>query len=304
MPIPFVTTGIVRLTRTRLFANASKSKSKSRPIYSATILLPKSDTETWKNIKIALADTVEIALAKNWRDVYLEHIIMPIKDGDEKKSAPYNSEHAGNMLITTSSFTLPDIVDMYLRPITNQAEIYDGVYVHAVLQFYPYIAEGKPGISCFLRAVMKVADGERIKWNLSLAQRAFINVVSDIKKGSSVVQKFQERLAHKTPVPTAQPPPPPKVTAEEVKESDESEFGITIQNESSEVSPWDDERYKDMLATLKNRALTFEEFRKIAVLKPETPASENGTILPACKNGTSEDMQHDTKPDKTIPCDT
>jgi len=305
MPVPFVTTGIVRLTHTRLFANASKTKNTRRLCYSASVLLPKSDTETWQNIKNALADTVEIALAKNWRNAYLEHIAMPIKDGDERKGMPFNPEYTGHMLITTSGFSLPDIVDMYLKPITNyQAEIYDGVYVHAVLQFYPYLEKGKPGIRCFLRAIMKVADGERIKWNLSLAQRAFATVVSDMKKGNATVPNFHGRLATKAPAPAARPPSPPKVDARETTEDDDSEFGITIQNEGGEASPWDDERYQDMLASLKNRALTFEEFKKMAVQKPENPASENVTILPACKNVTTEDANHDPEPDKAVPCDT
>jgi len=252
-----------------------------------------------------LADTVEIALAKNWRDAYLEHIAMPIKDGDERKGMPLHSEYTGQMLITTSGFSLPDIVDMYLKPITNyQTEIYDGVYVHAVLQFYPYLERGKPGIRCFLRAIMKVADGERIKWNLSLAQRAFASVVSDMKNGNIVVPKFQGRYINKVPTPTAQPKPPPRVVTNETKAIDDSEFGITMQSESSEISPWDDERYQDMLASLKNRALTFDEFKKMAVLKPENPANENVINLPACKKVTPEDAQHDTEPDKAVSCDT
>lgn len=136
---------------------------------------------------------------------------------------------------------------------------------------------------------MKVADGQRIKWNLSLAQRAFSNIVSDMNKGGSAVQKFQERLAQKRPPPTVQPPHTPITKPVDVNESDESEFGITIQNESNAVSPWDDERYKDMLDTLKNRALTFDEFRKLAALNPEASANDNVTNLPAWENGIKED---------------
>lgn len=248
MPLPFVTTGIVRLSRTRLFHENPDDNRRQR--YTAAILLPKSDVATWCDIKNAIADAMILGLNKKWRDLYAENIVMPIKDGDGVtiKGAAFGSECAGNMVIMTSSFIMPDMVDIYMRPISNQHEIYAGVYAHTLLQFYPYINDGVPGISCILRAIMKVADGERIEWNRSLAQYAFSNVVADMKKSGSVKPSFQKEVNNANVLQPARAQP-----------------DIEFQRErSDDIVPWEDERYKDILNTMRNRVISLDELKKLA----------------------------------------
>ena len=270
MPLPFVTTGIVRLTRIRLFNEELSGNRKKR--YYAVVLLPKNDTATWQLIMNSIADTVKIALDNNWRDLFLEHIAMPIKDGDGPTitGATFGPECAGHMVINTFSFVVPDMVDMYLRPIADPTDdIYDGIYAHVLLQFFPQISNGVPGISCVLRAIMKVADGERILWNRSPAQRAFSEIVNSFKhKGqqlhqfhnwhSSGVMTHSQSITHKKQVTQDLTLIPPKADI-----NDNTPFEPELQTENAASSPWDDEKYKEMLETMKNRALSFDEFKEL-----------------------------------------
>ena len=148
--------------------------------YKASLLLPKNDALTWRNINDAIADAIGGALKKKWSGIFLESINMPIKDGDGTlaNGAPFNPECAGHYVIFAHCSETPDIVDMDLQPITDTDEIYDGIFAHCSITFFAYLSSvGTPSIGCILGPIMKVADGDYIPYHLSPVEKAFSGIV-------------------------------------------------------------------------------------------------------------------------------
>jgi len=86
------------------------------------------------------------------------------KDGNEIKNAegePYNG-YAGKIVITAKAKEkfAPKVFDRYGEPL-NEADMYGGCYVQALLIARPYDYAGNRGVSFKLSQVIKVKDGER-----------------------------------------------------------------------------------------------------------------------------------------------
>jgi len=234
-----ITTGIVRMTKMRLFPSATNNSIRK---YKATILLPKNDTITRQKINIAISDAVGQALQRNWRDISLEEISTPIRDGDglRNNGSPYGRECADHFMIFASSQTKPDVVDMHFKPINDINEIYNGMYAYTSLTFHPYIlGDGKPCIGCALGPVMKIADGAYIPDELNIVHRAF----SDI--------------------PGLQVPilAPPKIRSNKHPES------APIQKDSVQIEhdspPAIDENLQSAMDAMKDQKLSISEFKSL-----------------------------------------
>ena len=135
----------VRLSYVR-FDKATSRNPNQEPKYSCTILLPKSDAAQKQAIDAA------------------------IEAGKE-----YGAEAKGHWVFTAS---LPeskgpvDVVDLGRNPIMNQSEIYSGMFVNVLVNFYFYANESM-GIGAGLGPVQKVADGEPLGGKLPSADDVF-----------------------------------------------------------------------------------------------------------------------------------
>lgn len=132
------------------------------PKYSATLLIPKSDTDTINKIRAAIAEAREAFCAKNGANALPAKPTNTVHDGDglRESGEPYGEECRGCYVLTVSSKTKPVVVDSARNPILDATELYSGCYGRACINFYGYSRNGKKGISAGLNSLQKLYDGE------------------------------------------------------------------------------------------------------------------------------------------------
>ena len=141
-----VLTGEVRIARINM----------DGPVYTATLLIPKTDAATYRDIATAIM-TAAIEGAIDHDAAY-----PPIYDGDVP-TVPLGEVAKGCWVLYASAKTKPQAVHQN-DPATELApsDIYTGMYARALLTCYEYNATGIRGIGCFLGSIIKTRDGERI----------------------------------------------------------------------------------------------------------------------------------------------
>lgn len=167
-------TGEVRLSYVHLNEpQAYKNSPGAKPKYSATLLIPKSDTETKKQIDDAIKAAYEAGVQNKWEGSRPAMISPLIYDGDgaRRNGRPFGAECRGCWVITASSGRKPGVCDISNPsvPLLPQ-DIYSGMYARVTLTFYNP-AQGNP-VACSLDNVFKTRDGETLSVGPSLAQDA------------------------------------------------------------------------------------------------------------------------------------
>lgn len=150
-----VTTGKVRLSYAHLFE--PHAIEGNDPKYSVSVLIPKTDTETLKAIKEAVAEAKELGKGKFGGKVPA-NLKTPLRDGDEER--PDDEAYVGCYFLNASSKNKPGVVDLSVQPVLDATEVYSGCYGRLTLNFYAYSASGNKGIAAGLGNVQKLADGE------------------------------------------------------------------------------------------------------------------------------------------------
>lgn len=145
-----------------LNVNAPKSINGSAPKYSASLIIPKSDTVTIQKIKNAIRAAYEEGEAKlkgNGRSVPpLDTLKTPLRDGDRER--PDDEAYANSYFINANSNTKPGVVDANNNIILDTSELYSGIYGRASISFYAFNRNGNRGIACGLNALQKLRDGD------------------------------------------------------------------------------------------------------------------------------------------------
>lgn len=158
----FVVTGKSRLSYVHLFqpfANANGGEAK----YSATVLVPKTDTATKQRMDAAIDAAKRLGANKSWNGVAPPIVAIPVYDGDGVRPSdgmPFGDECKGHWVFTASSKQPPQVVDAQCQTIIDQSQVYSGMYGRVSITFYPYNFSGKKGIGCGLNNVQKLEDGE------------------------------------------------------------------------------------------------------------------------------------------------
>lgn len=158
-----VITGVCRFSY--LYAlNPHTVEDGQTPRYSVSIIIPKSDTATIAKIKAAILAAYEDGesklTGKGKKCPKLETLKLPLRDGDEER--PEDEIYKDSYFINASNIHKPGIVDKFCKPITDENEIYSGMYGRASVVFYAFNKAGNKGIACGLNNLMKTADGERL----------------------------------------------------------------------------------------------------------------------------------------------
>lgn len=158
-----VVTGEVRLSYVNLFT--PKANDKGTDVWSALLLIPKSDRATL----VALKNAAEAALAagiangKLKAGTSLKNAWGTLKDGDERDDLDEKPEYAGNYYMNVNSYRPPGIVDAQVRPILDSTEVYSGCFAKVSINAYAYNYENtKRGITFGLNHVQKVRDGDSL----------------------------------------------------------------------------------------------------------------------------------------------
>ena len=157
-----VITGVCRLSYANIWQ--AKSINGGAPKYSASVLIPKSDTKTLAKVKAAIQAAYEEGEGKlkgNGKTApSLVSLKTPLRDGDTER--PDDEAYAGHWFINANSNTAPGVVDANREPIYDTSEIYSGVYARVSLSFYAFNSNGNRGIACALQNIQKVRDGEAL----------------------------------------------------------------------------------------------------------------------------------------------
>ena len=151
-----VVTGKVRLSYAHVWEPVSINDSK--PKYSVSLVIPKSDKETIKKINAAVDAAIEEGIAKfGGKKPNKAAIKLPLRDGDVERD---DEAYANSYFINANSTTAPQIVDQKVQPILDRGEVYSGCYARASINFYAFNSNGNKGIACGLGNIQKVRDGE------------------------------------------------------------------------------------------------------------------------------------------------
>lgn len=153
-----VVTGVVRLSYSHLFEPYAQNPNDDAK-YSTVILIPKSDKATLRKIAAAIEVAKENGKAK-WGGKIPSNVSLTLHDGDEEADLERNPEYEGHMYMTVQSKTKPGLVDQDVNPIMDSTELYSGAYARVSINAFPYLYNGKKGISFGLNHVQKVRDGE------------------------------------------------------------------------------------------------------------------------------------------------
>lgn len=152
-----VITGKCRLSYEHIWEAASMDGN-SEPKYSASVIIPKSDTATLRKIEAAVEAAVQQGIKDKWKGKKPVNLKLPLRDGDTER--PDDEAYAGGMFVNASSKRQPGIVDMTRQEIIDRDEVYSGCYCRFSLNFYPFSVNGNNGVAVGLNGVQLVADGE------------------------------------------------------------------------------------------------------------------------------------------------
>lgn len=169
-----VLTGEVRLSYVHLVTPyANPSQPNAKPKYSATLLIPKTDTATKADIEAAMQAAIAEAVNKKWRGVRPPVVKLPLWDGDgvRQNGMPFGDECKGHWVMTASSENnKPQVVGMdNINTELAPQDIYSGMYARVTIRFFGYDNSGNRGIGCGLGNVMKTRDGEPLSGGASAA---------------------------------------------------------------------------------------------------------------------------------------
>lgn len=155
--------GPCRLSYTHLFQKYVSTGANGQPAgegkYMTNILIPKAETETLRAIGKAMEKAKQNAVAQKWQGKEPRKLDMALRDGDEKEDPDV---FEGHMYLNAKSSTRPGIVDRQLNPITDEEEVYSGMWAIVSVSFYGYDVSGNKGIACGLNNIMKWKDDDHL----------------------------------------------------------------------------------------------------------------------------------------------
>lgn len=131
------------------------------PRYSATLLIPKSDVDTKREIDSAIQAAYNKGVVEKWKGAKPQMNSPLIHDGDgvRPNGTPFGPECKGCWVITASSGRKPGLYPISnIQTPLNQEDVYSGMYAVVTLSFYNP-TQGNP-VACSLDNVFKTKDGE------------------------------------------------------------------------------------------------------------------------------------------------
>ena len=168
-----VVTGKVRFSYANVWEPKSINGGEEK--YSVSLIIPKSDKKTIKDIEKAVEAAKKAGMPKFGGKIP-SNMKMPLRDGDIDREEDEN--YADSYFINANCKTKPGIVDKKGQPIIDSTEFYSGCYGHASITFYAFNSNGNMGIACGLNNLMKVEDGEPLGGR-SRAEDDFVDLIED-----------------------------------------------------------------------------------------------------------------------------
>lgn len=151
--------------------NGSANDPEAR--YSACVMIPKTEKATVKALQQAIEAAKAYALEKGMK--LGKNPASPLKDGDDK-DAP---EFAGHWLVDAKANRRPGIVNRQMEPLTDEDDVYSGMWAMVSMSAYPYSQSGNNGVAFGLDNVMKWKDDERLGGGGASAESDFSGLGGD-----------------------------------------------------------------------------------------------------------------------------
>lgn len=163
-------TGKVRFSYVQVFEPKSINGGDEK--YSVTLLIPKTDNDTYQKIVGEVNRVLQESVAEVFRGVMPANPSLPVYDGDGVRPSgePFGAECKGHWVISAKSNSAPEVVDASCNPIISKNEFYSGCYGRASLRFYAYNKNGNKGVGCGLGNVQKLEDGQPLDGRTTAAE--------------------------------------------------------------------------------------------------------------------------------------
>lgn len=142
--------------------------------YMTNVLIPKDERKTVQALEKAIDAAKKAGVIGKWSGKEPRKLDLPLRDGDEKDDDTY----AGHYFINAKCSTKPGVVDKNRQNITDEEEVYSGMWAYVSVTFYAYDVNGNKGIACGLNNVMKFKDDDRLGGRVS-AESDFEGVDDD-----------------------------------------------------------------------------------------------------------------------------
>lgn len=128
------------------------------PVYSASILIPKTDIKTNEGIDFAIKTATRVGKWKYGARFYVPKKMIPIHDGDDEN---LSEMFQGCWILNASSLTPPKIFDNHVLPIKDASLIKPGCKIRVSLDFFPYYDKRNTilGMGCKLGNIQKAFTG-------------------------------------------------------------------------------------------------------------------------------------------------
>jgi len=184
-------TGKVRFSYATVFEARAINGGEEK--FSVTLLIPKSDTNTYQRIMAEINKTLQENVADTFKGVMPQNPSLPIYDGDGVRPSgePYGPECKGHWVISAKSNSAPEVVDANLNPIISKNEFYSGCYGRASIRFYAYNRNGNKGIGCGLGNIQKLEDGQPLDGRTTAAEDFGTPVAQTTYQAPSYQQPMQ-----------------------------------------------------------------------------------------------------------------
>lgn len=130
--------------------------------FEANVLIPKSDTVTYKKCLAAIEAAKQIAKDKKWGGKIPPKLKSEgLLDGDEKftKDGDPDENYAGHWYVQARNKEVPYTCDKNNVRV-DPKEIYSGCYGIASIAFFGYEFNGSKGIGVDLRGIQFIKDGD------------------------------------------------------------------------------------------------------------------------------------------------
>lgn len=165
-----IVTGKVRFSYANVFEARAVNGGEAK--FSVTLLIPKSDTNTYQRIMAEINKTLQENVADTFKGVMPQNPSLPIYDGDGLRPGgeSFGTECKGCWVISAKSNNAPEVVDVNLNPIISKNEFYSGCYGRASIRFYAYNTNGNKGVGCGLGNIQKLEDGQPLDGRTTAAE--------------------------------------------------------------------------------------------------------------------------------------
>lgn len=152
--------GPCRLSYTHLFSKYAPEGDPANGKFMTNVLIPKDEKETIAAIQQAIEAGKKSAIVSKWGGKEPKKLDLPLRDGDVDKED--DEVYEDHYFVNAKSKTRPGIVNRSKEPITDEDEMYSGVWAILSVTFYAYEVSGNRGVACGLNNVMKYKDGEML----------------------------------------------------------------------------------------------------------------------------------------------